>query len=86
MAYMAKPLGPDGAADWYPGKHDYWRELALEADKYLAYLRAEHADGPPDVDPSLGLNPEKLNSGWASSLERSLAEASEALCVHHISV
>ena len=77
MAFMLKPLGPDGAADWYPGQHDYWKELALEADKYLAYLRAEQANGPPAVDSTLGLNAEKLNAGWASTIERNLAEAEE---------
>ena len=75
MAFLIQPLSPDSARYYFGSKPAELKRCAEEAQAYLNHLEQELVNGPPDIDPSFGLNLEKLNAGWASSMERKLKEA-----------
>ena len=60
MAWITQPLSPGLAKRFYGSNPTELRRCADEAQVYLDHLREELTEGPPDVDPSLSLNPEKM--------------------------
>ena len=82
MAWITQPLSPGLAKRFYDSNPTELRRCADEAQVYLDHLREELTEGPPDVDPSLGLNPEKMEAGWRSSLHRRIKEAEASVAAY----
>ena len=74
MALVIQAMSPESASYYFGSKPAELKRCAEEAQAYLNHLEQELVNGPPDVDPSFGLNPEKLNAAWASNMERKLKE------------
>ena len=77
MARTPQALSPESARRYYGSKPEELKKLAADAQKYLNYVQQQLVNGPPDVDPSFGLDAEKLNAGWVSNMERQLKQAQE---------
>ena len=77
MAFLIQPLSPDSASYYFGSKPAELKRCAEEAQAYLDHLEQELVNGPPDIDPSFGLNLEKLNAGWVPNMERRIKETKE---------
>lgn len=82
MTWMTQPLSPEFAKRFYGSNPTELKRFADDTQVYLDHLRRVLAEGPPDVDPSLGLNPEKLNAAWRSNLQWKIAEAEESVVAY----
>ena len=82
MSYCCQPPSPEIAKRFYGSNPTELKRCAGEAQVYLDYLQKELANGPPDVDPSLGLNPEKMEAGWRSNLHRLITEAEASVAAY----
>ena len=74
MALVREAMSPESARHWFGSKPAELKRCAEGAQAYLDALEQELVNGPPEVDASFGLDPEKLNAGWASNMEWKLKE------------
>ena len=82
MSYCCQPPSPEIAKRFYGSNPTELKRCADEAQVYLDHLREELTEGPPDVDPSLGLNPEKMEAGWRSNLHWRITEAEASVAAY----
>ena len=77
-----QPPCPEIAKRFYGSNPIELKRCADEAQGYLDHLREVLIKGPPNVDPSLGLNPEKMDAAWRENLQWKITEAEASVAAY----